>query len=233
MKSLSTFALAAVASACFTASAVAQNHILNGGFEQISLTLPYNGACPSPGAPSGALSGAACTAEGWTGSYYVANGPTYFGSGASFGVPMPLPDGGQSAILQTFHDWGGPYVQTSVSLPNSGLFVLSFFLANRSYPSRDSAPQTVSVYWDGEVIPGAVFSMLPEMWTKYEIEFSAEAGIHTLSFAGESVSSRDQTAFLDGVSLISAVPEPGVLAMWISGLIGLFGLCARRKAMRP
>lgn len=52
------------------------------------------------------------------------------------------------------------------------------------------------------------------------------AGSHTLTFVGGS--DPGQTAFLDNVTAVSAVPEPGTWGLMLSG-VGLMGALLRRR----
>ncbi len=170
-----------------SASAVGQNLISNGSFETTSPPVSTNGVC-------GTVSSLpTCTVTDWTGTNIVGNGPGNV-NGASYGIPQPDPNGVNALILQ-----GTDSASQQVTLPVSGEYSLTLYLANRS--NEDSGPQTVTVSLDSVLIEGGTFATIPYSWTKEALSFSATAGSHTLTLAGLGDSGADVSAFVDEVTL--------------------------------
>jgi uncharacterized protein (TIGR03437 family) len=179
--------------------------ITNGSFESVSPALSTNGICTTEPAvyPYGA-----CSATGWTGNYQIGNGRTIGIGGESFSIPQPDPNGDQALILQSAHNLA-PAATQSISIPTTGLYTLTFYIANRS-TSGYGGPQTITVLLDGVGIAGGTYSGLASAWTLKALTFSTTAGNHSLTFEGLTTSSTAQsafvTAFVDDVSLVPDLP---------------------------
>jgi uncharacterized protein (TIGR03437 family) len=198
--------------------------ITNGNFASVSPALSKNGICTTDRAVYPAVDPGyypACTANGWTGEYQIGNGATIGYAGVSFGIPQPDPGGGNALILQAEHNLAPSAAQT-ISIPITGLYTLSFYVANRSSPTGDDGPQTVSVLLDNTVIPGGIYAKLPASWTLETLIFSTTVGTHSLTFEGMDETSgatgANVAAFVDDVSLIPDLPP----AITPSGIVPLY-----------
>jgi hypothetical protein len=173
-----------------SAAAVGENLISNGSFETVVPTVPTDGACFT-------FVGTECLATDWSvlsGHYAIGNGPGN-ANGSSYGIPQPDPNGDNALILQQ----ADAIASQKVTLPASGKYSLTFYLANRQYEL--DGLQTVTVSLDNELISGGKFADIPYSWTKESLSFSATAGTHTLTFAGLGNNGADVSAFLDEVVL--------------------------------
>ncbi len=183
--------------------------ITNGDFSDVTPSLTTNQICTTYTAvyPYGA-----CSAADWTGKYQIGDDRTIGVFGVSFGIPQPDPGGATNAlILQTYFNEVTPTATQSIDIPTTGTYTLTFYAANRSAPAGNNGPQTVSVLLDNSVLPGGTYSGLSGGWTQETLDFSATAGIHSLTLEGLLTSTGDVSAFIDDVSLIPAAvstPEP-------------------------
>jgi hypothetical protein len=213
---------------------VKANLITNGDFSSVTPSLKTNGICTTDPAvyPYGS-----CSAEDWTGQYQIGDGRTSGIFGVSFGVPQPDPGGATDAlILQTYLHEVTPTATQSIDFPTTGVYALSFYAANRSTPAGNNGPQTVSVLLDNSLLPGGTFSKLSGAWTKESLDFSATAGIHSLTLEGLISSTGDVSAFIDDVSLAPAVttPEPSTFSLVALVLLMAFaGLTRKRRLGSP
>jgi hypothetical protein len=202
--------------------------ITNGGFENLTTTVPANGVCTND--PS-VLPFNSCVATGWTGTYQIGNGPGN-GNGGSFHIPQPDPNGNNALILQTSFNVVSSNATQSLSIPTDGVYALSFFVANRSAGATSPGPQTVSVSWDGSVVPSGVYTTIPTAWTKETLDIDTTSGSHTLTFSGLATPvGFDASAFIDDVSLApkpSATPEPSSGLLIGLGCILLAGTTRKR-----
>lgn len=202
-------AIAAVALVPASANAAS---IINGSFENGTLTNPS--FTTVPGANSTSINGWVVTGNSvdYIGSYWAAQDGTR---------SIDLNGNALGGIQQTFDTVVGQ------------LYNISFWLAGNT----DGLPVNKSV----RVSAGAAssiftfdttgFSAPSNMgWKKYNFQFAATATSTTLSFA-----SLDPGAFgasLDNVS-VSAVPEPATWAMMLLGIGLIGGAMRRRTTTRP
>jgi uncharacterized protein (TIGR03437 family) len=200
------------------------NLITNGSFENVAPALPTNGVCTTDPKAYPALDPGdypACSATGWTGEYQIGKGATIGYAGVSFGIPQPDPDGNNALILQTEQNLAPTAIQ-SIDIPATGSYTLKFYVANRGAPAGDNGPQTVSVLLDDTVLPGGVFSHLPDAWTLETLNFSASAGAHSLTFEGLKTTSSETSArvsaFIDNVSLAPAIAP----AITLGGVVPIY-----------
>ena len=193
--------------------------IANGNFASVSPALSKNKICTTDRAIYPAVDPGdypACTATGWTGTYQIGNGATVGYSGVSFGIPQPDPGGGGNALILQAERNVAPTATQSITVPTTGLYTLTFYVANRSTPAVDAGPQTVSVLFDNA--PIGTYSKLSAAWTIETLSFSVSAGSHSLSFEGHDetsgATSSNVAAFVDGVSLVpaSAAQPPAISA---------------------
>lgn len=199
------------------ASAAAGNLVTNGSFEAQGPALNGGGYCYLGNASleCGSL-------PGWTGELPVM-------SSASSAWGTPSSQAGWSAAL------GGlqvglqntSHLEQFVTLA-AGTYTLSWVDAGRA--SYNDARYTVS--FDGQSL-GTFATAAGQGWSMHSINFQA-AGSGTLSFQGITFAGAgaDRTAFIDGVGLTVAVPEPASAAMLLAGLCGLGVFAARRAGLR-
>lgn len=205
--------------------------ITNGSFETVTPALITNGICRT--ATSGYPYGV-CSATGWTGNYQIGNGSTVGIFGVSFGIPQPDPDGSNALILQTSSTVASAATQ-SISIPVDGLYTLTFDVANRSFPAGNNGPQTVGILLDGTPLAGGTYASLPVAWTLETLNFSASAGMHSLTLESPVAppgAGTDVSAFIDKVSLLpeaASAPEP---SSWALVAIALIALGTRMRSSR-
>lgn len=108
---------------------------------------------------------------------------------------------------------------------------MSLYAANRPYDSY-YGPQNLMFFVDGGITPVLTLSNLTFSWTPYSTTFHIDSGIHTLTIAGLTSSTKDVTAFVDNVSL-TAVPITGAFTLFVSGLLSIFASALRFKTTRP
>ncbi len=150
------------------------NLITSGSFDSISPTLSTNGICTTDNAVYPSVDPGfypACSASGWTGIYQIGNGATIGVYGVSFGIPQPDPDGASNALILQAELDVAPTATQSINIPTTGLYTLTFYVANRSEPTVDDGPQTVSVLLDGTAIAGGTYDDLPAAWNPRNSRF--------------------------------------------------------------
>lgn len=216
--------------------------ITNGSFEAVTPVLSANGICTTDQAAYPAQDPGfypACSASGWTGDYQIGKDATIGFAGVSFGIPQPDPDGSNALILQTEEDLA-PTATQSISILSTGLYTLTFYVANRSTAGANG-PQTVSVLWDDTLVAGGTFSDLSDAWTLETLDFSASAGSHSLTLEGletsSSAVSARVSAFVDDVSLVpeaATTPEPSsflLLGLALIALVTAVGLTRNHRVL--
>lgn len=199
------------------ASVAAGNLVPNGSFEAAGPVLVAGSYCYLGYAPleCGSL-------PGWTGEL-----PVMTSASSAWGVPSSLANwssalGGMQVGLQNTS-----HLEQLLALA-AGRYTLSWVDAGRA--GYNDARYTVS--FDGQSL-GSFATASGQGWSVHTVTFTA-AGSGTLSFQGISFAGAgaDRTAFIDGVSLTAAVPEPASAAMLLAGLCGLGVFAARRVGLR-
>jgi hypothetical protein len=168
-----------------------------------------------------------CSATGWTGAYQIGRGAT------SFNIPQPDPSGSQARIIQDT-----TYATQSFTVATSGLYTLTFYVANRSTGGFRGA-QTLEVLLDNVVVSGGAYSSLPFSWTLETLDLDLNSGMNSLTFEGTIPGTvKDATAFVDDVSLVaaqttaSALEPSSLLLGGIAGAAALGMFVHRRKTAR-
>jgi hypothetical protein len=111
-------------------------------------------------------------------------------SGFTAGNPK-APEGGQVAFLQRTGS-----MSQSLNLA-AGTYALGFLAAQRA--NVQNGGQTFAVVIDGQVV--GTFKPKGTGYCAYTTDFSVTAGRHTIAFVGLDPNGKDNTAFLDNVSL--------------------------------
>lgn len=185
----------------------AANLILNGSFESPTLTTGFCAVpttCPAP-------------LDNWSGEYQWGK------TGNAFLPPEPFPDGTQILIYQG----AGNNISQVITLPSAGGYLLTWFDAGRDAGPNFGGAQTYEIRLDGIAL-GSFSTTTSQPWTQRSLVFSSSAGAHTFSIV--SLTTTDQTAFLDSFDLVSqpqAIPEPGTAATLTIGVVAL--LVFRRR----
>lgn len=108
-----------------------------------------------------------------------------------------------------------------------GQYTLSFYYSPREFTS--AATNGIEVLWNG--VSKGIFSATNggsgNLWQQYSFNVSGAGSSSLLEFRAVGASDSFGGG-LDNVSVTSAVPEPGSMALMGLGL-GLLGFCARRK----
>ena len=175
-------------------SALSQN-VVNGSFETPALspnTFLYD--------PNGAT---------WT---FTANAGILNSPGGGFLGP-PAPDGSQYAFLQSASSPGA--VSQTIDFSLSGTYLLSYLVAGRS-DNEEGALGDLSyqILLDSAVIATDA-TTTAQSFTSRMIQFTADAGSHTLTFVVSPGVTGDNTAFFDSVAL-AQVPEPDSLFLLLT-----------------
>lgn len=171
--------------------------ITNGSFE--TPDIPSNSEQYVPGATFG----------NWT---FFGNNGGFIDAPSAFGAPTP-PDGTQLAFLQSSNVIAiFTSMSQMISLPQTGLYTLSFFDAGR--PTGGNAGYNVLldnvVFYSDATTNGQPFTL-------ETVLFVATAGTHTLTFRLTQSTGPDNTAFFDQVQI---VPEPSAVALLVLCLGG-------------
>lgn len=114
-------------------------------------------------------------------------------------------------------------LSVSLSLTAGTPYLLAFDLAGNQ---RNNGYETVTVTFGTASLAASL--PIETGWTAYTLSFTPlTSGLYTLGF--QNSGGDNHGMLLDNVS-VAAVPEPGTLAMLLSGL-GMIGLIARRRSL--
>lgn len=206
MRRIGTVLLALAAFAATGAHAT-DNMLTDGGFE-------------SPNIGSGAYTYPSGVLNAWT--YNGAALVNAEGSNAWYGGSAPAgQEGLQFAALQGTGSLSQSFTASATTL------LLSWLNAGRPYFGGYDGDQSYQVLLDGVAI-GSFSTTSGQSFTAQNLTIGnlTTGSSHTLTYQG--LVSRDETAFIDKVSLTAAVPEPATWAMMIGGF-GMLGFAARRR----
>jgi hypothetical protein len=194
-----------------------------------------DGSFATPALPNNSYEYAA-TGSPWTftTSSGIINNSTRWESG---GVPAvnPAVNGPQVGFIESS---GSPNVsgsiQQSITLPTTGEYQLSYYLAGRLGPSGEGGQVPFSIFLGGTEI-GSDESSTGMAFQYRSFDFAAAAGTYELLFQGYEPNPdtnifHDNTAFFDQIS-IAAIPEPSsmILVGFVLGGIGLGTRIFRRR----
>jgi hypothetical protein len=197
--------LVALAALSATGAHAAGNLLADGGFEAPNLG---NGNYIYP---VGAL-------DAWT--YNGAVLINAQSSSAWYGGSAPAGQQGlQFAGVQGSGSLSQSFTATATTL------LLTWLNAGRPYNGGYDGDQTYQVMLDGVAV-GTFSTTSGQAFTQQNLTLGAltSGSSHTLTYQG--LEARDETAFIDNVSLTAAVPEPATWAMMIIGFAGI-GLTLR------
>lgn len=205
-------------------TAVATPIVINSGFEDPALTPVFGGFHYATS--SGALLTTGVT--GWT--FGASGGESHDG------IADPLAElptgwtGGQAALLE-----GTGWCSQKIGGFELGTATITFQAAGRNVPGYGG--NGVKVLLDERVLSfgiNAAESVTPVdgvLGSYTTNSFDVTAGTHTITLAGTiPFGARDCTVFLDNVGITNvAVPEPTVMVLLTSGLLGLIAYACRKR----
>ena len=190
----------------------------------LALALAFSGTCSAGlitngGFETGDFTGWTITQPGY-GAIFVSSAAAYQGS---YGVEIYRPVA-----------WGvvGGITQTVATVPGQ-TYILSYWMRMDTELLFEAiwGPQPCTYATQGQnpdcaVVPGSylLYSNNPN-WTFYTFTVTATSTLTDLTLAGRS---DFHTVYFDQVSLTNAVPEPGTLIMFGSGILGLAGILRRK-----
>lgn len=134
-------------------------------------------------------------------------------------------EGGQFVELDSHNNSG---IAQDIATSSGGTYLLSFAFSAR--PGVSVMSNGVSIFWNGaflDFITASGTGLLDTNWTTHDYEVSATGGLTSLEFHSAGISD-SLGGYIDGVSLVAAVPEPGTLALLGIGLLGL-GFTKRKR----
>jgi len=189
--------------------------VTNGGFGTTGSTGNLPGSAPS----------------GWTyvagnGSGCLIAGSNFTGCGFSTTNPGNSPNGGNYVAISTNNTSAAGTIQQTIGALIVGTrYTLSFFVGQEA---AGSGPIRWTVTLGGVTLATIVDSVAGWTTTPIAITFTATAPQSNglLAFAASTTSGGPPVASLDGVS----IPEPGSIALFGLGALGMVGLHRRKKA---
>ncbi|NVD98164.1 PEP-CTERM sorting domain-containing protein [Massilia sp. BJB1822] len=123
--------------------------------------------------------------------------------------------------------YGNSSISQNLATTAGGKYTLSFYYSPREFTS--SSTNGIEVLWNG--VSKGIFSANGgsngNLWQQYSFNVTGFGPSTALEFRAVGASDSFGGG-LDNVSVTSAVPEPGSMALMGLGL-GLLGFCARRK----
>jgi hypothetical protein len=196
----------------------ATNLVQNGSFELPGAPFPnaqdggsycYTHASLQPGWACG-------TVPAWTGDFEL-----IAASSGPWGTPSSLAnasliDGRVVGGLQNISSLNQDITLTG------GSYTLSWADANRTNYGGNQQYEVLL----GSTSLGVFGTQMGQGWAAHSVTLNAGAGQQTLSFRGLT-NTADQTSFIDNVQL-TAVPEPGSMALVLAGLAVVAGVARRR-----
>jgi hypothetical protein len=232
---LRTGAVAGVLALATSAATASPNLVVNGGFENTTLTAPgfavgqlpgWNVAWPDYLWFPGTADLPPNPSANW--------GPN---SGANNGFPATSPNGGN--FLEQDPYYGTSLTQSISGLSTSSTYKLQFYWAASTWTGAMLASTTryYQVSLGAQTVATAPVTLGPKGfggWTLETFYFNPTSATELLSFM--SIGTGDPPiALLDGISLTEVtgrgVPEPGVWLMLTLG-VGVLGGSARRRRSR-
>jgi hypothetical protein len=227
--------LASVAAAFVsTAASAATNLVVNGNFEQTTLTSKgsfqnnVTGWSGGNGLVSLDTPGSATTAGTGPGNNYAVYGP----------FANTSPAGGNFVQMDGDSNYSSPIYQQINGLTIGQTYTLNFYQAAGQQQGFDGATtERWAVYFTND--PSTAVAQLSDKyslvshgvgaWQLQTMTLTATATSEYLAFlAVGTPNGTPPTSFLDGVSLTAAVPEPATWGMMIVGFAAM-GVAARRR----
>ncbi len=241
--SLPAFAVAMLFGSSLHNPAGAGPLVLNGSFEQTSLTNPGGYLCNDNGA-GGCSSNVAdwsstCAQAGACGGHATpssllfanTNGRAWNGGIGLAGTIANSPDGGNFVALDGDSYYRSSIFQTITGLTVGDTYQVSFYQAAAQQKGAGSATtEQFAVSLGGTTLNSALMNdpqggFVP--WEKQTLSFVATSSQEVLNFlALGTPQGAPPVVLLDGVSI--SVPEPGTVAVLGAGLLGL--VVARKRA---
>jgi hypothetical protein len=236
MKKLSLVLAAAALAVASLTSATATEFVTNGNFQ---LTPNANsfffGFNPSPQTLANDWTGSGdwvgfCSTSGLTCDNPAVGGYLY--------GPLPASPGGTNFVaIDGTPGFNGDVYQTINGLTSGDKYTLSFYMATgQECCAGGSTTELVTAMLGNQsfntpTIATAQGGTTP--WVRYSFSFTYNGAGDLLSFTNAGTG-EPPYALIDGVSLTNGVPEPGTLALFGGGFLGLlgFGVYRRRKATK-
>lgn len=207
--------------------------VVNGDFEAVAVTTALGYAYQSDppatdSVPNQDLNNT--PGIGWT----FAKGAGLTQAATNFNPPpFGTENGTNVAFIQG--GTGSTISQSFTGFADGDAFTLSFLLGSRfGGNSCCTGNQTIEVLFDGSVIASFALTDSTPFAARSVSGIASGTGPHTLLFRGASTSG-DQTAFIDNVSITTAVPAPAAPGLVLLGLaVVLTGQSrARARALAP
>lgn len=204
-----TAALVAASLIAFASLPVqAQNLFVNGSFETPNVSYQQLG----PGST---------VITGWT---TVLSGVEHFNAGAG------AADGQMVVDLANFTFNAGGLQQAVATVPGQ-LYAVSFFAGNVLTAGRDGTGIVKASIDGGAPLSFAtpVATTATNVWALRSFSFTATGSSTLVRFFNDQ-NANLHFAYIDGVGVQAAVPEPASVALWLGGLLALGAAAKRRRA---